>query len=52
LYLGGFLPANLRPDLAFLFLPVITVIGLYWVRRWAIRPPRTWTERATNPERL
>lgn len=51
LYLGGFLPADLRVGLAFLFLPVVTVIGLYWVRRWAIRPPRTWTERATNPER-
>jgi hypothetical protein len=27
-------------DLVFLFLPLSTIIGLYWIRWWAIRPPR------------
>jgi hypothetical protein len=50
LFLGGFVAAPLRNDLIFLFLPTITVIGLYWIRWWAIRPPRTWTERVARPE--
>ncbi len=50
LFFGGFLEASLRKDLLFLFLPVVTVIGLYWIRWWAIRPPRTWTERVSRPE--
>ncbi|GAB4538247.1 MAG: hypothetical protein Fur002_01430 [Anaerolineales bacterium] len=37
--------SNLRPAL-FLFLPVFTLIGLYWVRWWALRPPRTWADLA------
>lgn len=28
----------------FLFWPVFTFIGLYWVRWWTIRPPRTWLD--------
>jgi hypothetical protein len=35
---SGFI-ANLDPTLFFL-LPTLTVVGLYWVRWWAIRPPR------------
>ena len=31
-------------ELLFLFWPVFTVIGLYWVRWWTIRPPRTWVD--------
>ena len=27
-------------DSIFLFLPLCTLIGLYWIRWWAIRPPR------------
>jgi hypothetical protein len=50
LFFGGFPAAPLRRDLLFLFLPVVSVIGLYWIRWWAIRPPRTWTERVTRPE--
>jgi hypothetical protein len=50
LFLGGFLAPQLRDDLLFLFLPVVTVIGLYWIRWWAIRPPQTWTERAIRSE--
>lgn len=50
LFFGVFLEASLRKDLLFLFMPVVSVIGLYWIRWWAIRPPRTWTERVTRPE--
>lgn len=31
-------------ELLFLIWPVFTVIGLYWVRWWMIRPPRTWAD--------
>jgi hypothetical protein len=27
-----------------LFLPLLTVIGLYWMRWWALSPPRTWAD--------
>ena len=50
LFLGGFLAPQLRDDLLFLSLPVVTVIGLYWIRWWAIRPPQTWTERVPRSE--
>ncbi|HRQ22123.1 MAG TPA: hypothetical protein PLF42_01740 [Anaerolineales bacterium] len=32
------------PALVFLFFPLFTVIGLYWMRWWALRPPRTWAD--------
>ena len=35
------LPAD---EILFLFWPVFAVIGLYWVRWWVIRPPRTWLD--------
>lgn len=41
------LPAQyqaLTGEILFLFLPVFTVIGLYWIRWWAIRPPRVWAD--------
>ena len=28
----------------FLFWPVFAVVGLYWIRWWVIRPPRTWLD--------
>lgn len=28
----------------FLALPCVLIVGLYWVRWWAICPPRTWVE--------
>ncbi len=31
-------------EFLFLFWPVFAVIGLYWVRWWVIRPPRTWLD--------
>ncbi len=37
-------------ELTFLFLPLSTLIGLYWIRWWAIRPPRILSDLATrNP---
>lgn len=35
-------------DLLYLFWPVFAVIGLYWVRWWMIRPPRTWLDSFPN----
>jgi type IV secretory pathway VirB2 component (pilin) len=37
---------KIAEDTLFLFYPIITVIGVYWIRWWAIRPPRTWFDRA------
>jgi len=31
-------------EILFLFWPLFTVIGLYWMRWWMIRPPRTWLD--------
>ncbi len=31
-------------EVLFLFWPLFTFIGLYWVRWWTIRPPRTWLD--------
>jgi hypothetical protein len=37
-------------ELTFLFLPLSTLIGLYWIRWWAIRPPRILSDLAAqNP---
>lgn len=33
----------------FLFLPLVTIIGLYWIRWWAIRPPRLWSDMISRP---
>ncbi len=33
-------------NMIFLFLPFFTILGLYWIRWWAIRPPRIWTDLA------
>jgi len=35
-------------ELIFLFLPLSTLIGLYWIRWWAIRPPRILSDFATR----
>jgi hypothetical protein len=29
-------------------LPFLLLVGLYWIRWWAIRPPRTWFETIEN----
>jgi hypothetical protein len=31
-------------ELAFVALPTVTLIALYWVRWWTLRAPLTWTE--------
>jgi hypothetical protein len=31
-------------EILFLFWPIFAFIGLYWVRWWTIRPPRTWLD--------
>ena len=35
-------------ELTFLFLPLSTLIGLYWICWWAIRPPRIHSDLARN----
>lgn len=35
----------------FLFWPVFALIGLYWVRWWVIRPPRTWVDQIEQMKR-
>jgi hypothetical protein len=49
LWIGSWLTAALGADAAtqtglFFALPSILILGLYWVRWWAIRPPRTWVD--------
>jgi hypothetical protein len=39
---------RLPQDLLFLFLPLFTFIGLYWIRWWAIRPPRIFSDFANH----
>jgi hypothetical protein len=46
-WLGYFLPF-ISQETVFLFLPLFTVIGLYWLRWWAIRPPRVWADAITR----
>jgi hypothetical protein len=31
-------------EIVFLFLPIFTITGLYWIRWWALRPPRVWAD--------
>jgi hypothetical protein len=31
-------------EIVFLFLPIFTITGLYWIRWWALRPPRVWSD--------
>ena len=39
---------EITKEITFLFLPLITVVGLYWIRWWAIRPPRVWSDLASR----
>jgi hypothetical protein len=41
-------PERVRADVLFLFMPVLAILGLYWVRWWALRPPRTWIDLANR----
>jgi hypothetical protein len=35
---------TISKETLFLFQPVFTVLGLYWIRWWALRPPRLWAD--------
>jgi hypothetical protein len=35
-------------EIVFLFLPIFTIVGLYWIRWWALRPPRVWADLANQ----
>jgi len=35
-------------DALFLFLPATTLLGMFWMRWWALRPPRTWADRMAS----
>jgi hypothetical protein len=35
-------------EIIFLFLPLFTLVGLYWIRWWAIRPPRILSDLANR----
>jgi len=39
-------PSKFANEAIFLFLPVFTIVGLYWIRWWALRPPRIWADLA------
>ncbi|MBE0683844.1 MAG: hypothetical protein IH589_18215 [Anaerolineales bacterium] len=39
-------------EILFLFLPLFTVLGLYWIRWWAIRPPRVWADLANRRSQI
>lgn len=38
----------LSQQIIFLFLPLFTVVGLYWIRWWALRPPKLWADLVTQ----
>ena len=38
-------------EILFLFWPVSSLIGLYWMRWWVIHPPRTWLDTFSQSER-
>lgn len=40
------LSVSMLKDVLVLWLPLLLLLGLYWMRWWAIRPPRTWFESA------
>jgi len=43
-YQGLFTEVRLYSDLLKILPPVLTMLGLYWMRWWAIRPPRLWAD--------
>jgi hypothetical protein len=43
-YQGLFTELRLYSDLLKILPPVLTTIGLYWMRWWAVRPPRIWAD--------
>jgi uncharacterized membrane protein len=43
-YQGLFTELRLYSDLMKILPLVLTTIGLYWMRWWAVRPPRIWAD--------
>jgi hypothetical protein len=39
---------RIAEEILFLFMPIFTLAGLYWIRWWALRPPRTWVDLANR----
>ena len=46
-YLGDVLPYGNDREFIFIFLPTITILGLYWIRWWMVRLPRTWLDQVS-----
>jgi hypothetical protein len=42
------LPLEMNQYFLFLFLPTAAVLGLYWIRWWMIRLPRTWMDQVSS----
>jgi hypothetical protein len=40
-------PGDTGQYFLYLFLPILTLMGLYWVRWWMIRLPRTWMDQVS-----
>jgi hypothetical protein len=47
-FFGDMVFETISKEILFLFYPVLTVVGLYWIRWWAIRPPRIWADSLTR----
>ena len=43
-YQSALAPERLYSDLLKILPPVLAILGLYWMRWWAIRPPRIWAD--------
>lgn len=43
-YQSSIAPQRLYSDLLKILPPVLATMGLYWMRWWAIRPPRIWAD--------
>ncbi len=44
------LPFLAAPEALYLLLPLAALLGLYWMRWWIIRPPRTWLDHLSTLE--
>jgi hypothetical protein len=43
-YQSSIAPERLYSDLLKILPPILATLGLYWMRWWAIRPPRIWAD--------
>ena len=43
-YQSSTAPERLYSDLLKILPPILAVLGLYWMRWWAVRPPRIWAD--------